>query len=56
MKEKIKKQGMMWLNIAGRVNLTKAMLTALPIYQYATILALTSAHKQMELIVRGFLW
>lgn len=47
---------MMWLNMAGRIILVKALLTALPIYQYATILASSSAYKQMELIVIGFLW
>lgn len=56
MEEKIQKWGVMWLNMAGRVTLIKALLTVPPIYQYATILALTSAHRQMELIVRGFLW
>ena len=56
MKDKIQKWGMMWLNMAGRVILIKALLTTLPIYQYAIILAPKSAHKQMELIIRGFLW
>lgn len=56
MKYKIQKGGMMWLNMAGRVILIKALLMALPIYQYSIILAPASAHKQMELIIRGFLW
>lgn len=47
---------MMWLNMVGRVILIKSLLIKLPIYQYATILALASAHKQMEQIIRGFLW
>lgn len=47
---------MMWLNMAGRVILIKVLLAALPIYQYAIILARASTHKQMELILRGFLW
>ena len=47
---------MMWLNLAGRVTLIKALLSALPIYQYAIIMASASAHKQMELIIRSFLW
>lgn len=46
----------MWPNMAGKVILIKALLTVLPIYQYATILAPASAHKKMELIIRGFLW
>lgn len=56
MKYKIQKWGMMWLNMAGSAILIKALLLALPTYQYATILALASAHKQMELIITGFLW
>lgn len=56
MKNKTQNWGMMWLNMAGKVILIKALLGALPIYQYAIILAPASAHKQMELILRGFLW
>lgn len=46
----------MWLNMAGRVILIKTLLAALPICQYAVILAPASAHKQMELILISFLW
>jgi len=56
MQDRIKNWGMMWLNMAGRVILIKALLAALPIYQYALIMAPASAHKQMELILRIFLW
>ena len=42
--------------MVGRVILIKALLAALPIYQYAIILAPASAYKQMELILRSFLW
>jgi len=56
MKYKIQNWGMMWINMAGRVILIKALLTTLPNYQCAIILAPASAHKQMELIIRGFLW
>lgn len=56
MQAKIKNWGMMWLNMAGRVILIKALLAALPIYQYAIIMAPESAHKQMDLIIRSFLW
>ena len=41
--------------MAGRVVLIKALLIALPIYQYAALLAPTSINKQMELVIRGFL-
>lgn len=46
----------MWLSLAGRTILIKSLLSALPIYQYTIILAPASIHKQMELIMRGFLW
>ena len=45
MRDRINNWGMMWLNIVGRVILIKALLAALPIYQYAIIMAPTSAHK-----------
>lgn len=56
MKNKVQSWGMMWLNMAGRVILIKTLLATLPIYQYAIILAPESAHKQMELILRSFMW
>eukprot|EP00253_Pinus_taeda_P024741 PITA_24741 len=48
--------GVSWLNLASRVILIKAILSALPIYQYAVILASASIHKHMEIILRSFLW
>eukprot|EP00253_Pinus_taeda_P026690 PITA_26690 len=48
--------GVYWLNLAGRTILIKAILSALPIYQFATTLAPESIHKHMELIIRSFLW
>jgi len=42
--------------MAGRVVLIKALLTTLPIYQYAITLAPSSIHKQIELVIRGFIW
>lgn len=56
MRGEIQSWGITWLNLASRSILIKALLSTLPIYQYAIIMALTSAHKQMELITRGFLW
>ncbi len=53
---KIQSWGMMWLNLAGRTILIKVLLLALPIYQFALILAPAIIHNQMELIIRGFLW
>jgi len=47
---------MTWLNLAGTTILIKALLSALPIYHFSIIMAPTSAHKQMELIIRGFIW
>ena len=48
--------GLSWLNLAGRTTLIKAILSALPIYQYAVTLAPASTQKHMELIMRSFLW
>ena len=56
MKGNLQSWGLMWLNLAGRTIFIKALLSALPIYQYVVILAPASIHKQMELIMRGFLW
>eukprot|EP00253_Pinus_taeda_P013228 PITA_13228 len=48
--------GASWLNLAGRTILIKVVLSGLPIYQYAVIMAPASTHKHMELIMRSFLW
>eukprot|EP00253_Pinus_taeda_P001792 PITA_01792 len=53
---KLQSWGMYWLNLAGRTILIKAVLSALPIYQFAITLAPASIHKHMELIIRSFLW
>eukprot|EP00253_Pinus_taeda_P031988 PITA_31988 len=53
---KLQSWGVYWLNLAGRTILIKAILSALPIYQFATTLAPASIHKHMELIIRSFLW
>eukprot|EP00253_Pinus_taeda_P015965 PITA_15965 len=53
---KLQSWGMTWLNLAGRTTLIKAILSALPIYQFAVTLAPASTHKHMELIIRRFLW
>eukprot|EP00253_Pinus_taeda_P025799 PITA_25799 len=53
---KMQSWGVYWLNLAGRTTLIKAILSALPIYQFATIIAPASIHKHMELIIRSFLW
>jgi len=54
--KKIQNWGMICLNLVGRVTLIKSMLTTLPIFQFAAILALTSIQKQIELIISNFLW
>eukprot|EP00253_Pinus_taeda_P019113 PITA_19113 len=52
---KLQSWGMTWLNLAGRTTLIKAILSALPIYQFAVTLAPASTHKHMEIIIRSFL-
>eukprot|EP00253_Pinus_taeda_P031912 PITA_31912 len=56
MRSKLQSWGMHWLNLAGRSILIKAVLSALPIYQFAITLAPAGIHKHMELIIRSFLW
>eukprot|EP00253_Pinus_taeda_P031914 PITA_31914 len=53
---KLQSWGVYWLNLPGRTILIKAILSALPIYQFATTLAPASTHKHMELLIRRFLW
>lgn len=45
MRGKLQSWGLMWLNLAGITILIKALLSALPIYQYAIILAHASINK-----------
>ena len=40
--------GLSWLNLVGRTTLIKALLSALPIYQYVVTLAPASVHKRMN--------
>eukprot|EP00253_Pinus_taeda_P009881 PITA_09881 len=56
MRSLLQSWGVSWLNLAGRTILIKAVLSGLPIYQYAVMMAPTSIHKHMELIMRSFLW
>eukprot|EP00253_Pinus_taeda_P022245 PITA_22245 len=56
MRSLLQSWGVSWLNLAGRTILIKAVLSGLPIYQYAVIMAPASIHKHMELIMRSFLW
>jgi len=56
MRSLLQSWGVAWLNLAGRSILIKSILSALPIYQYAVIMAPASTHKHMELIMRSFLW
>eukprot|EP00253_Pinus_taeda_P007860 PITA_07860 len=56
MRSLLQSWGVSWLNLAGRTILIKVVLSGLPIYQYAVIMAPASIHKHMELIMRSFLW
>eukprot|EP00253_Pinus_taeda_P013466 PITA_13466 len=56
MRSLLQSWGVSWLNLAGRTILIKAVLSGLPIYQYAVMMAPASIHKHMELIMRSFLW
>jgi len=46
---------MMWLNLARITIMIKALLLALPIYQYVIIMAPAITQMKMELIIISFL-
>jgi ribonuclease HI len=55
-KNRIHSWGANWLNIAGKVVLIKAVLTSIPIYQSALLLAPRSVIQKIEALIRHFLW
>lgn len=56
MEKKIQQWGTTWLNLAGRVILLMAVLSALPLYNFSLIQAPISIHNKLEKILRQFLW
>ena len=46
-REKMEKWGSRWLNLASRVVLIKSVLSALPLYQFSTLLAPKGILKEM---------
>jgi hypothetical protein len=50
------KWGSRWLNPAGRVVLINYVLSALPMYQFSTLLAPKGILKEMAQLIRKFLW
>jgi hypothetical protein len=55
-KNRIHSWGANWLNIVGKVVLIKAVLTSIPIYQSALLLAPKSVIQKIEALIRHFLW
>ncbi len=55
-KEKIAAWGGYWLNKGGKVILIKSLLSTLPIYQVAFLLAPRNVMDQISKLLRDFLW
>ena len=55
-KNRIHSWGANWLNIAGKLVLIKAVLTSIPIYQSALLLAPRSVIQKIEVMIRQFVW
>ena len=48
--------GLAWLNPIGKVVLIKAVLSSIPIYQFAILLAPKGIIASIEALLRKFLW
>jgi hypothetical protein len=55
-KSKFTLWGSQWLNLTGKVVLIKAVLSALPIFQFSSLLAPTSVKSTITQEIRKFLW
>ena len=55
-KNRIQNWGSNWLNLAGKTVLLKSVLMSIPIFQNSIPLAPASILKQMESLIRKFLW
>jgi hypothetical protein len=53
---KMESWGARWLNPAGRVVLIKSVLSALPMFQFSTLLAPKGILQAMSQLIRKFLW
>lgn len=45
-----------WLSLSGHILLIKSILATIPNYYFSMLLAPSSVIKQIEVIIRGFLW
>ena len=55
-KRKIMNWGAIWLNLAGKVVIIKAVLNSLLLYQCSLLLAPVIVLNQIEGLIRTFLW
>jgi hypothetical protein len=55
-REKMESWGSRWLNLVGRVILIKSFLSALPLFQFSSLLAPKGVLKDMAQLIRKFLW
>ncbi|KAL8160789.1 hypothetical protein V2J09_012278 [Rumex salicifolius] len=45
-----------FLSMAGRVTLAKAVLSSIPVYSMGVVCLLISTYKEIDKIIRGFVW
>eukprot|EP00253_Pinus_taeda_P017362 PITA_17362 len=55
-KSRIQAWGYRWLNAAGKSVLIKSVLSSLPLFQFAGLLAPVTILNKMEEFIRGFFW
>jgi hypothetical protein len=56
LKNKLEQWGAIWLNLAGRTVLIKSVLSALPIFQFSSLLAPQNVKSTISSLLRCFLW
>jgi hypothetical protein len=56
LKNKMDHWGAFWLNLAGRTVLIKSVLSALPIFQFSSLLAPQNVKNTISTLLRRFLW
>jgi hypothetical protein len=56
LKNKLEHWGAFWLNLAGHTVLIKSVLSALPIFQFSSLLAPQNVKSSISSLLRRFLW
>lgn len=55
-KNKMQAWGAHWLNLAGKTMLIKSVISSLPLFKFSMLLAPMGVIKNMEELIRKFLW